>query len=294
VFFSKGEAIMSLLPLNDCCLLLGIDPKTLRCWLKDANLSWMGHPTDARVKYLTDTQLQHLAHLHGRFLTEPLPNTPAPTPLSQIAPLAAPTQTFSQTELSLQLLHLQTQMATLQEQMTQLALSVLRSHEWRGVEHLSTAQSLHVPTQEAPALPVSTHRPSPHPRPSRSNPPPPRSMSAASSSSRSRSRVLPLIEYGVDGRYVVICPTRGVLSLVPDSPEWFEWLASLTGFTFQGTHGRFSTSRKFRNGQHIQAWNVYRSLHGRSCGFYLGLTSSLTIAHLEHMAAKIETHLNIL
>jgi len=94
-----------------------------------------------------------------------------------------------------------------------------------------------------------------------------------------------------DGRYLAICPTQGVLSLTPDSPEWFDWLASLTAFTFQGVNGRFSTTCKVRKGQRAHAWSAYRSLHGRSCNLYLGLTSHLTLAHLEHMAAKIQSHL---
>jgi len=82
-----------------------------------------------------------------------------------------------------------------------------------------------------------------------------------------------------------------VLSLVPDSPQWFDWLSSLTAFTFQGSNGRFSTTRKIRLGQRVQAWSAYRSLHGRSCNLYLGLTSHLTLARLEEMAATIHARL---
>ena len=38
---------MTLLPLTDCCLFLGVDPKTLRHWLQSAHLSWTLHPGDA-------------------------------------------------------------------------------------------------------------------------------------------------------------------------------------------------------------------------------------------------------
>ena len=65
---------MTLVPLNECCLRLGIDPKTLRLWLKVAQLSCCLHPTDARLKCLTLTQLQQLAELHGRPLPSSLPN----------------------------------------------------------------------------------------------------------------------------------------------------------------------------------------------------------------------------
>src|SRR5260370_574235 len=89
----------------------------------------------------------------------------------------------------------------------------------------------------------------------------------ASASPRSHSRALPLIEYGADGQYVVLCPTQGRLSLVPDSPEWFTWLATLKSFTFHGLNGRFTTERKMRHGQRINAWTAYLSLPGRSLRF---------------------------
>src|SRR5260370_7935452 len=56
---------------------------------------------------------------------------------------------------------------------------------------------------------------------------------------RARSRVIPLIEYGARGTYVVICPQEGELHLTPDSPEWFDWLATLSSFRFVGQQVRF-------------------------------------------------------
>src|SRR5207244_8242205 len=67
--FLKGASIMTLVPLTECCLSLGVDPKTLRLWLQAAQLSWCLHPADARKKCLTLPQLQQLTELHGR----PLP-----------------------------------------------------------------------------------------------------------------------------------------------------------------------------------------------------------------------------
>jgi hypothetical protein len=90
---------------------------------------------------------------------------------------------------------------------------------------------------------------------------------------------------------VLIAPTEGVLSFAPDSPEWFAWLSSLISFTFEGQHGRFSATRKFRKGQRIQSWNIHRSLHGRSCNVYLGLTPTLTIARLEEIATTVQARL---
>src|SRR5215472_12046166 len=76
---------MTLVPLNECCLRLGIDPKTLRLWLKAAQLSCCLHPTDARLKCLTLAQLQQLAELHGR----PLPSSLQDTPKESVAAPAA-------------------------------------------------------------------------------------------------------------------------------------------------------------------------------------------------------------
>ncbi len=57
---------MSLIAQTECCTILGIDPKTLRTWLKHAHLQFTAHPLDARLRCLTDTQVQHLATLHDR------------------------------------------------------------------------------------------------------------------------------------------------------------------------------------------------------------------------------------
>ncbi len=39
---------------------------------------------------------------------------------------------------------------------------------------------------------------------------------------------------GAQSQYVAVCPRLGVLSLVPDSPAWFDWLARLSSFRFVG------------------------------------------------------------
>lgn len=290
---------MTLLPLTDCCLLLGVDPKTLRLWLKAAHLSWTVHPGDARLKCLTQPQLQHLADLHGRFLPcpLPLPASPAPgtattaQPVTRTCPSTFP-ESSPEADLRRLLTLLQTQVATLQEQVTHLALALLREREWHWEERLShppaplpAAATASAPARRSSAGSHPSRLPAPAPRPAPADPSP--------CQPRSRSRALPLIDYGADGRYLAIDPTQGVLPLVPDSPEWFAWLASLTAFTFQGATGRFSTTRKSRQGQRVQAWSAYRSLHGRSCTLYLGRTSHLTLARLEEMAATIHTRLTI-
>ena len=57
---------MTLLPLRQGCALLGIDPKTLRHWMQQANLSLHPHPNDARIKCVTSEHLEQLAVLHHR------------------------------------------------------------------------------------------------------------------------------------------------------------------------------------------------------------------------------------
>ena len=122
----------------------------------------------------------------------------------------------------------------------------------------------------------------------------PQAVEPEPSPTRTRSRALPLIQVRSDGSVVVISPTEGVLPLVPDSPAWFAWLSEQTAFSFQGPQGHFSATRKFRHGQRIQSWNVHRSLHGRSCTLYLGLTSALTLARLQEMATHVQARLTAL
>ena len=78
---------MTTIPLTDCCTMLGINPKTLRHWLHQAQMPLHVHPTDARIKCLTREQVQQLAVVHARPLT--LPEALAPSPLVLSSPLSA-------------------------------------------------------------------------------------------------------------------------------------------------------------------------------------------------------------
>ena len=60
---------MTTIAQTDCCTMLGIDPKTLRHWLQQATMQFTAHPTDARLKCLTQAQVQQLATLHNRPLS---------------------------------------------------------------------------------------------------------------------------------------------------------------------------------------------------------------------------------
>lgn len=285
---------MTLVPLTECCLRLGVDPKTLRLWLKAAQLSCCLHPHDARLKCVTLPQLVQLAELHGR----PLPSSPSGT-ASQAGAVSTCTPGTTengspaspnpdQAALRQQVSVLQQQVSTLQVQVTDLALLLARSHLAHDCQPAPVAlPSLAVSAAPCPpppptSEPVLLKTPSPHDGASHPEP------------ARARSRALPLIQVRIDGSVVVIAPNEGILPLLPDSPEWFAWLSSLTAFTFEGHHGRFSATRKFRQGQRVQSWNLHRSLHGRSCTLYLGLTPTLTLARLEDMATAVHTRLAVL
>src|SRR5690348_13837371 len=84
---------MTAIPQMECCTMLGIDPKTLRNWLRQAHLHFVAHPTDARLKCLTPEQVQQLASMHARPIASPAVASPAlrqeaAPPPSTLAPSA--------------------------------------------------------------------------------------------------------------------------------------------------------------------------------------------------------------
>lgn len=85
---------------------------------------------------------------------------------------------------------------------------------------------------------------------------------------------------------MLICPKEGELHLTPDSPEWFAWLETLNSFRFLGQQGRLSASRT----RGRPCWMAYRRIHGHCYNYGLGNTKRLTIAHLEQMAATLQSH----
>ncbi|MFL5586601.1 MAG: hypothetical protein ACJ8DI_02955 [Ktedonobacteraceae bacterium] len=285
---------MTLLSLADCCHLLSIDPKTLRGWARNASMSLTPHPADARVKCLTKEHVQQLAGLHGRPLA---PSTDlAPPPHLDAA--QTPTHTYwpelqalaNQPEAVLQgtLSHLEIQVATMQQQLTTLALELLQERTLRYEQRLQTLEALIQPPQRQHVQPPAplTRGEKNQPEESKYNKP-----SWHPAELRARSRLIPLIEYGAAGTYVVICPQRGELHLTPDSPQWFDWLATLSSFRFVGQQGRLSACRKSRTSR---AWCAYRTIHQRNYRHYLGVTDHLTIACLEHGAATLQSHMALL
>ena len=108
---------------------------------------------------------------------------------------------------------------------------------------------------------------------------------------RARFLVLPpLIEYGAGGTYVVISAQEGELHLIPDTLEWFEWFRTLSSFRFVGKCGHFGACRGY-NRRPTRTWYAHRTIHQQEYRHYLGLSERLTIAHLEQMAARLQSHM---
>jgi len=291
---------MTLVPFTDCGAMLGIDAKTFRKWLQQAHVPFSVHPKDARIKCLTMPQVQQLARLHGRPL--PLPVS-APSVLDQALGEVQPSQeseaqlaqattllppcVAEETELRKQLSCLEAKMSTMQEQLAQLALAVLHERELRYEQRLRALEGLAQQTfQPVPSSPEfqETVRPQEQetqPRPGRCPHP-----------AEQRTRpLLPLIEYGAHGQYVVICPQEGELPLVPDSPQWFAWLASVSSVRFVGKRGRFTACRVYDKGP-TRSWQAHRVIHQRHYKPHLGVTEHLTIDRLEQAAATLQSYVN--
>jgi DNA-binding transcriptional MerR regulator len=210
---------MTLLPVADGARLLGIHPKTLHHWLKGANIPLVSHPTDARIKCVTQEHLQQIASLHGRALqaSRPLDAISAPLVPSEVSVPHGPenegesasracsflTTSGALADLLQKLSGLETKIATLQEQFAQLTLALLQERERSVEQRLTTLESL---TQaflgkQMPNLPVPSPRQEPagvvlsthllHP-----------------ADHLARSRRPPLIEYCPAGIYVLESITR--------------------------------------------------------------------------------------
>jgi hypothetical protein len=291
----KGVLIMATFPVTMGARLLGIHPKTLHHWLKAAEFPLAAHPTDARLKCVAEEHLLELASLHARPLLDlssaPVLDRYAAAALAeeQAKPLPAhEAEPASLVDLREQLSHLQTHVATLQQQLAGLALELLQERTGRDAQCLRTLEALVSHPLESFQPPQQTDMagpPAPSPRPER------RLLPAEV---RARSRVTALIEYGAQSQYVAVCPKLGVLSLILASPEWFDWLASLTSFRFVGPTGRFSACRASEKGQYTRCWAARRWVYGHDFWHYLGVTDRLTLASLEQAAAALQARVDAL
>ena len=101
--------------------------------------------------------------------------------------------------------------------------------------------------------------------------------------------VIPRVEYGDEGHYVVICPKGGWLPVEPESPEWFAWLAEQSSFRFVGKAGHFTAHHEWR--VPTGAWRAHRHLRNHSYTLRLAPSQELTIAVLEQAAEALQAHL---
>ena len=247
---------------------LGIDAKTLRRWLTDAQLPLQTHPDDGRKKGVSEEHLQALARRHQRRLTSSSEEVPAQLPC-QIP--AWPAALLSLPE---QLSSMQAQLVTLQQQVAALT-------------RLMTQHGSESALPLAPAKPTRTLKPPPKPIPSA-----PRSRPAASATAktpRQPTHVIPRVEYDREGRYVVICPKKGLLPLEPDTQEWFAWVAEQDSFRFVGKWGYFTAHHEWRVKK--GAWRAHRHIRNHSYTLRLAPAQQLTIAVLEQAAQALQTHL---
>ena len=288
----------------DGARLLGIHAKTLCHWLKEANLPLVPHPTDARIKCVTEEHLQQVASLHGRPLpssvlrtgTSPLSVSSYGQALSGPEKEREPASTACSLSLSpvqegdqiQRLAYLETKVITLQEQITQLTLALLQERE-RSVGHRLTAlESFLQPLVERqlPALSIpGAEQEPPGPRPV------PRPLHPVEQ--LARSRMPPLIEYCAPGIYVIISSQEGQVHLEPNSRAWFDWLATLSSFRFDGPTGRFTGHRGYKDSQQTRYWSGSRCVRRHTYKHYLGMTESLTIANLERAAAKLQSDIDV-
>lgn len=244
---------MTFSSLADACRLLDIDPKTLHRWLAQAHLPVQPHPTDRRKSALSEHDLRHLACLHHRSLVG-LPDAPLP--------LLVPSESAT---LPAALLTLPEQLTTLHAQLAALSQQVA------ALTHL-----LHAPPPSADPVPVTA----PSVRAASPKPTPPAKP----------AHVLPLVEAGRDGQYVVLCPQHGRLSMQLDTQEWFDWLQTQSAFRFVGRQGRLTVHREI-NRLPKAAWRAHRKLRNHTVNLHLGPTQDLTSAVLEQAAATFEAHL---
>jgi LuxR family maltose regulon positive regulatory protein len=87
---------------------------------------------------------------------------------------------------------------------------------------------------------------------------------------------------------------REAMRVVLDSPEWFAWLEQVSSFAFAGKNGHY-TARKEAKQRGGCYWSAYLATSERLAKKYLGKSTDLCLARLEHIAgmlrAQSETHI---
>jgi hypothetical protein len=114
---------MTSLSFLECCQLFAVDPKTLRQWLAQAEMSVHAHPTDAPITCLSHEQIQTLARLHGRAFGQGV-EAAGTSPQREGAENGMSPTALSDADLRARLVQMEAQMATLQAQLTTLTLQL--------------------------------------------------------------------------------------------------------------------------------------------------------------------------
>ena len=268
----------------ECCQLLAIDPKTLRQWLAQAQIFLHPHPTtDARIKCLTSEQVQTLARLHGRVLQTPVEGLASAS--TNVSTDEAPSGVnIPDADLRARLAQMEVQVATMQAQLTGLALQLLKERQYHTEQQVLALQAQQTVTDE---YSFASQAGSALFVPFQSAVPP-----LVCHPTEKRNRLIPLIEYGARDRYVLMSPEEGEVPIVPDSPEWFAWLASLSSFRFVGQSGRFSARRGY-NHHPNRGWYAQRRMHQKNYSKYIGVSEHITTARLEQVAAHFQSYMTL-
>jgi hypothetical protein len=185
--------------------------------------------------------------------------------------------TLADADLRVRLAQVEAQVTTLQAQFTDLALQLLQERHY----HADTR----VRCRPAQALSMDEHALSASDEPCR-----PAMPVMVCHPTEQRNRLIPLIEYGARGQYVLICPEAGELHMTPDSAEWFAWLTSLSSFRFVGQAGHFSARRGY-NQRPNRGWYAQRKIHQKNYSKYIGVSEHATIDRLEHIAAHFQSYM---
>ena len=256
-FFSVAEATKH----------LSIDAKTLHRWLADAHLPLQSHPRDGRKKGVSEEHMQTLARLHHRNAASLSEAPPVPIP-SHVSPLPDALLALPETIATLQ-----AQISALQQQVTELTSLLMPPLQ----------QLLSSPAPASEPRRTAKHSP-------KSVPPAPRSRPAVAKAPPKPVHVIPRVEYGEQGRYVVICPKKGLLPLEPDTDEWFAWVREQDSFRFVGKQGYFTAHHEWRVPK--GAWRAHRKIRNQNYIQRLAPNQELTITVLEQAAQALQAHLS--
>ena len=84
--------------------------------------------------------------------------------------------------------------------------------------------------------------------------------------------------------------SQQTLPVVPGSHAWYDWLKSISSFTFGDQHAQVTVRQEPRSGGSTY-WYAYRRTGEKMAKKYLGRTSDLSLAHLEEVALQLASPL---